>query len=106
LEVGALRESIAQGTVYPDVRQPVGPGKGEDFGVVTDVVHGGSLCCASVGGWRLVAVEKLFEHLEQFEDPGVDRPGVGGFGAYPSLEPTGRGPADVEEKAHGVPRIR
>ena len=46
----------------------------------------------------------FLEHFEQLKNAGERLPGVGALGAYPSLEPSVRSPAEVEEKANRLPR--
>jgi hypothetical protein len=50
------------------------------------------------------SLRTFLEHFEQLKNAGEWLPGIAAVGAYPSLEPSVRGPAEVEEKANRLPR--
>jgi hypothetical protein len=50
------------------------------------------------------SLRPFLERFEQLKNAGERLPGVGAVGAYPSLEPSVRSPAEVEEKANRLPR--
>jgi hypothetical protein len=50
------------------------------------------------------SLSTFLKHFEQLKNAGERLPGIGAVSAYPSLEPSIRGPAEVKEKANRVPR--